>query len=175
MTLPTPRWIVAALLLLSLTFTAMSQERREVPAFRAYGEPANAQDGAAVQRLIEQYKDAWARLDTQAFIALHAEDTEWINAYARLFQGARPLADFLETRLFPAFDPNTSKQEVSKMRTISTRYLGDDAAVVHMYTESDRGASRNEGEKLRRTHFHLVLGKQTDGWKVVHTAIMDAR
>ena len=60
MALPIARWIVATVLLLPLTFTAMSQERREVPSFRAYGEPASAQDGAAVQRFIEQYKDAAA-------------------------------------------------------------------------------------------------------------------
>jgi hypothetical protein len=61
------------------------------------------------------------------------------------------------------------------MQTISIRYLGEDAAVVHMYTEGQRGASRNEGEEVRRTHLHLVLAKQTAAWKVVHTAIMDAR
>ena len=73
--------IVATLLLLALAFTVMSQERREVPAFRAYGEPASAPDATAVQRLIEQYKDAWARQDTNAFIGLHSEDTEWINSH----------------------------------------------------------------------------------------------
>jgi uncharacterized protein (TIGR02246 family) len=169
------QFIVATLLFLPLTFPAMSQERREVPAFRTYGEPASSQEGVAVQRFIEQYKDTWARQDTAAFIALHADDTEWINAYARMFQGAGPLADFIEKRLFPAFGPNTSKQEAANMRTISIRYLGDDAAVVHMYTEGERGAPRNEGEELRRTHFHLVLGKQKEVWKVVHTAIMDPR
>ena len=175
MTLRPSLWIVATLLFLPLAFPAMSQERRDVPAFRTYGEPASARDGAAVQGFIEQYKDAWARQDTGAFIALHAEDTEWINAYARMFQGAGPLAEFIEKRLFPAFGPNTSKQEAANMRTISIRYLGDDAAVVHVYTEGERGAPRNEGEQLRRTHFHLVLAKQNEVWKVVHTAIMDPR
>ena len=59
--------------------------------------------------------------------------------------------------------------------TVFNHGLGDDAAVVHMYTEGERGAPRNEGERLRRTHFHLVLGMQKDAWKVVHTAIMDPR
>ena len=61
------------------------------------------------------------------------------------------------------------------MKTISIRYLGDDAAVVHLYTDGQRGPSRNEGEALRRTHLHLVLEKQSADWKVAHTAIMDAR
>jgi hypothetical protein len=77
--------------------------------------------------------------------------------------------------LFPAFGANTSKQEAANMRTISIRYLGDDAAVVHMYTEGERGAPRTEGEKLRRTHFHLVLSEQQEDWKIVHTVIMDPR
>ena len=61
------------------------------------------------------------------------------------------------------------------MRAISVRYVGDDAAVVHMYTDGERGVSRNAGKKMRRTHIHLVLEKQQCDWKIVHTAIMDAR
>lgn len=108
-------------------------------------------------------------------IALHSDDTEWINAYARLFQGAAPLADFLRNRLFPAFSPEVSQQEAANMKTISIRYLGSDAAVVHTYTEGNRGASRNANEDVRRTHIHLVLGKVGTDWRVAHTAIMDAR
>jgi uncharacterized protein (TIGR02246 family) len=154
--------------------TSAAQERREVAAMRTYGEPSTA-DRTAVETLLEQYKDAWFRQDTEAYIALHAEDTEWINAYARMFQGAAPLADFIENRLFPAFDSSTSRQEIRNMQTVSIRYLGDDAAVIHTYTEGQRGPSRNEDEELRRTHVHLVLGKQNGVWKIFHTAIMDAR
>lgn len=152
-----------------------AQERREVPPMRTYGEPASSDDRSAIQSLIEQYKGAWSQQDTDAFIALHAEDTEWINAYARLFQGAAPLAEFIENRLFPAFDSSTSRQEIANMRMISMRYLGDDVAVVHLYTEGQRGESRNKGEDVRRTHLHLVLAEQNGAWEVVHTAIMDAR
>lgn len=158
-----------------LAAPALAQERREVPAFTTYGQPANIEDAAAIDTLVARYKRAWGRQDVTALVALHAEDTEWINAYARIFQGTEALGTFLRDRLFPAFDPAVSKREAANMTTISTRYLGDDAAVVHLYTDGDRGASRNAGEDLRRTHLHLVLGKEDDGWKVVHTAIMDAR
>jgi uncharacterized protein (TIGR02246 family) len=158
-----------------LALPGAAQERREIPAARTYGEPANSAERSAIEALIEQYKDAWSRQDTQAWIALHAADTEWINAYARMFQGAMPLAGFIEHRLFPAFDSSASRQEIANMRTISVRYMGDDAAVVHMYTDGPRGPSRNAGESLRRTHLHLVLSKSSSVWKIVHTAIMDAR
>lgn len=152
-----------------------AQERREVPEFRTYGEPASVADKAAVDGFIQSFKDAWARQDAVAIEALHASDTEWINAYARLIRGAEPLGKFLKERLFPAFDPAVSRQEVANMRTISIRFLGAEAAVVHLYTEGRRGESRNSGEAVRRTHMHLVLEQSASGWKIVHTAIMDAR
>jgi uncharacterized protein (TIGR02246 family) len=172
------RRLRSALALLAVCLAAAplsAQERRETFPFRAYGTPASRGDGAAIDALITGYKDAWARQDTAALIALHAQDTEWINAYARMFQGAAPLADFLQHRLFPDFPAEVSQQEAANMRTMSIRYLGGDAAVVHLYTEGNRGASRNSGEEVRRTHLHLVLGKEGKDWKVAHTAIMDAR
>lgn len=166
--------LAVSLLTLLCSATVPAQERREVPPVRVYGDPLPA-DRMAVEALFEEYKEAWFRQDADAYVALHAHDTEWINAYARMFQDAEALADFIENRLFPAFDSSTSRQEIRNMQTISIRYLGNDAAVIHAYTEGERGSSRNEGEALRRTHVHLVLGKQDSGWKVVHTAIMDAR
>ncbi len=164
------------LTLMSLAATsALSQERREVPEFRTYGTPSSQTVAREIDAFIESYKSAWGRQDADALAALHADDVEWINAYARMFQGAEPLRSFLKERLFPAFDPAVSRQEAANMKTISIRYLGDDAAVVHLYTDGQRGPSRTEGESLRRTHLHLVLQKQTAGWKVAHTAIMDAR
>ena len=168
-------WGVGLVVALLTAFSSVAQERREVPPTRTYGQPASGEARRAVDALIEEYKDAWSRQDTDAYIALHSEDTEWINAYARLFQGSEPLADFIENSLFPAFDPSTSREEIANMRTISVRYLGDDAAVVHMYTEGRRGAARNEAEDVRRTHLHLVLGEESEQWKIFHTAIMDAR
>ena len=174
MTRYTARSLFALVTVFLLGLPAEAQQRRDVPDFRTYGEPASDGDATAIEAFLEQYKDAWARQDTDAFIALHAGDTEWINAYARLFQGAAPLAEFLDSQLFPAFEPDVSKQELANMRTISIRYLGD-VAVVHIYTDGERGESRNDGEEMRRTHLHLVVGKQGDAWRVVHTAIMDAR
>lgn len=160
---------------LVLGLHAHGQERGLVPEFRTYGKAAAAIDATAVDALIEQYKTAWGRQDSAGFRGLHADDVEWINAYARILRGAEPLSQFLTTRLFPAFSPEVSAAEAANMRMISLRYLGEKGAVVHMYTEGRRGPSRNEHETLRRTHIHLVLEKQSTGWKIVHTAIMDAR
>lgn len=166
---------VLAVCVAGLAAVAVSaQERRETFPLRVYGAPSSVEQ-ATIDAFITRYKDAWGRQDAAALMALHTDDTEWINAYARMFQGAAPLAEFLRTRLFPEFDPEVSRQEATNMRTASIRFVGRDAAVVHLYTDGNRGPSRNAGEAVRRTHIHLVLGKHADDWKVEHTAIMDAR
>lgn len=155
--------------------SALAQERRQIPEFRTYGGPASSEDQRAVDALIRNFKEAWGRQDTAALVALHAEDVEWTNAFARIIQGAQPLRRFLEERLFPEFEPAISQQEAANMRIISNRFIGSDAAVVHLYTDGQRGPSRNGNEETRRTHMHLVLERKASGWRIVHTAIMDAR
>jgi ketosteroid isomerase-like protein len=152
-----------------------AQERREVPPFTTYGSPASTRDAAAIDTLLGAYRRAWSDQDVGALMALHSEDVEWINAYARMFRGRAALGGFLQHRLFPAFDQAVSKREMLNVTMVSRRYIGNDAVVVHFYTDGDRGASRVQGELLRRTHLHLVLGRQNGRWVVVHTAIMDAR
>lgn len=154
---------------------AYSQERREIPTYRELNLDAGSTIRQELLAFLAQYREAWSEEDTEAFIELHAADTEWINAYARVFINASSLANFLENRLFPAFGPGVSRTEAENMQLISIRLLGDDAAVLHLYTDGNRGPSAIEGRSLRRTHFHLVVSREKNGWRVVHTAIMDAR
>lgn len=169
--------LVAGALILAIFASSpcFAQERREIPEAHTFGAPASAADATALNAALNAYKNAWGEEDTPALMALHAEDGEWINAYARIFRDKAALADFLEHKLFPAFPAGTSKREANAMTVISTRYIGDDGAVIHLYTDADRGPSVNEAYDLRRTHIHLVWEKRADGWKIVHTVIMDAR
>lgn len=154
-------------------------QRRSAPPFRTFGRPASAENAEAIDELMSEFRDAWRAQDVERLAGLHAPDVEWINAYARMFRGSGALRTFLETKLFPEFDPAVSRQEAANMRPVSRRYLGDDAAVVHWVTDSARGPSRNasrEGiEGFRRTHLHFVLEQGEDGWRIAHEAIFDAR
>ncbi|WP_299471974.1 nuclear transport factor 2 family protein [uncultured Roseibium sp.] len=154
---------------------AISQERRDILPQMTLGVPASENDPNAIDQLIFAYKTAWSAQNTAVLMSLHSPDTEWINAYARIFRGRELLGEFLDDRLFPQFDPNVSVREIDNMKTISRRYVGDGGAVIHMYTDGDRGVSRKDTEDLRRTHIHLVLERQAGTWLIVHTAIMDAR
>ena len=167
--------ISGATMALSLPNTSHAQERLQVPTYREVGveEAPAARD--ELLDFLERYREAWSNEDTKVFIDLHTQDTEWINAYARMFSDASSLSEFLETRLFPAFKPGVSRREAENMQMISLRVLGDDAAILHLYTDGDRGPSSISSRALRRTHFHLVLSRRAEGWKVEHTAIMDAR
>ena len=170
-----PLALLALAGLASIPTDALAQERRQVPEFTLHGEPARPGDEAELRAFLETFRDRWADQDTAGLMAMHTPDTEWINAYARMFQGRDALGDFLEERLFPAFDPDVSRDESALMQLISIRFLGQDGAVLHLYTDSQRGASRNGGESTRRTHFHLVLQREGTDWRIAHTAIMDAR
>jgi len=156
------------------TDTIHAQERRQVPEFRVVGNPSQ-QTRAAIDQLLANYKKAWGEENTEALMTLHRTDTEWINAYARMFRNKSALGKFLRGRLFPEFEAGVSQKEAENMRTISMRFIGECAVVVHLYTEGERGPSRNADETSRRTHLHLILEKTGTQWLVAHTAIMDAR
>jgi len=154
---------------------AIAAERREVSAFQQFGEPANEMHAEEVENLLESFKQSWAAQDVTAHIALFTEDTEWINAYARMFRSTAELEVFLREQLFPAFDSRVSQQEIRNAKLVSIRYIGNDAAVIHLYTDGARGESAISSQALRRTHIHLVFAKTNEQWKIAHTAIMDAR
>lgn len=154
---------------------SVAQDRREVPEFRRYGPQLDQAHADSIDRFIMTFKSAWADQDIDELLSLHAVDTEWTNAYARIFQDRAPLMEFLRTDLFPAFAPDVSQAEIANLRPISIRHLGDAAAVLHLYTDGTRGVSRNQQEDLRRSHIHLVIELQDENWRIVHTAIMDAR
>lgn len=166
--------LLSLLLLTCATLTVTAQERRDVPAYQVHGH-ASSQQLDEIDDFLNHYKTAWSQQDTASLMQLHLQNSEWINAYARIFQDKDHLAQFLDERLFPNFKAQVSIQEMGNLKRISTRLLGDDVAVLHMYTDADRGASRNAGEAHRRTHIHLVLQHSKQGWQVAHTAIMDAR
>ncbi|MEQ8312654.1 MAG: DUF4440 domain-containing protein [Gammaproteobacteria bacterium] len=166
--------ITPVIVTLIFCFTANAAERRQLLEFTEFGNPADS-IRSEVLALLEEFKSSWAEQDTDRHMELFAVDAEWINAYARMFRGTEELAVFLEQRLFPNFDSAVSRQEMANARLLSIRYLGDDAAVVHMATDGSRGPSAIPGEALRRTHLHLVLERQGQRWHIVHTAIMDAR
>lgn len=166
-----------ALLVLGLLSngSVLAAERREVAPFTVFGSPGNSTQQQAVENLLDAFKQTWAEQDVEAHLELFAEDAEWINAYARMFRGKSELENFLRNQLFPAFDSQVSQEEIRNANLVSIRYLGDDTAVLHLFTDGPRGESTIPGRELRRTHIHLVFSLVDTQWKIVHTAIMDAR
>ena len=166
--------LLAVFLVPGILVCTWAAERREVMPFIEFGEPSTA-TRSAVFELVDAFKSTWAAQDTAGHLELFSSDAEWINAYARMFRGIEELQVFLRDRLFPNFDSVVSQEEIRNAQTLSIRYLNDDAAVIHVYTDGRRGPSAIEGEQMRRTHIHLVVAKNADQWQIVHTAIMDAR
>lgn len=170
------KYLIALLFLgLLSNGSVLAAERREVAPFTMFGSPVNSTQQQAVNNLLDAFKQTWAEQNVVAHLELFAEDAEWINAYARMYRGKSELEIFLRNQLFPAFDSQVSQEEIRNANLVSIRYLGDDAAVLHLYTDGSRGESTIPGRELRRTHIHLVFSLINMQWKIVHTAIMDAR
>lgn len=155
---------------------AGAQERWAVPEYRVVGQAASEADARALDALLARYRAAWSAQDADALAALHTPDTEWTNAFARIIQGNDALRAFLGERMFPGFPREVSEAEAESLTPISLRFMGDDAAIWHIYATSRRNGGRDDPEAARRVHFHLVAAKGEDQtWRIAHTAIFDAR
>lgn len=168
--------LTLSMLTLILAVNAVNaQERKQIPDQRTVGTIPSTEDLEEITRLMQKYKKAWSTHDAASLMALHSEDTEWMNAYGRIFQGRKSLKEFFEDRLFPGFPVSVSKREMDNLKVVSTRYIGSAVVVLHLFTNSERGESRNGSDASRRTHMHLVIAKSPGGWEVEHTAIFDVR
>ncbi|RBP51729.1 YybH family protein [Arenicella xantha] len=159
--------ICSALCLLSFNHQTLAQARGEIPAYAHFGDKKTA----SIDDFITQYQTAWRELDASSFAKMHSKDTEWTNAFARIFRGREALEIFVKERLFPQFAQMQSNIDTLDLHAISSRILSDSAAVLHLYT--DLGTPTDQS--VRRVHFHLVLANNGGEWEIVHTAIMDPR
>jgi uncharacterized protein (TIGR02246 family) len=163
---------------------AVDEDYAPLPEFRVFGEPATASDEAAITDLMRRFGAAWSTQDVGGAVEAYVEDAEWINAFADVYRGHEEIRSQF-ARLFERFESgpkatddeeeNEASRPAMKRGMLSLRYIGDNAAVIHSYTESDWGVNR-AGEGLRRVHMTYVLEKQQDGkWLIAHHMIMDAR
>ena len=167
------RPVIAAAALIALPSGAAAQDRGVIPPYREAGLSGADAVRDDLMTWYVTYRQAWAAQDGAALARLHTRDAEWINAFARIIQDADTLQRFLDERMFPAFPPETSRNEADAMALVSLRRLGDDAAVMHVYTDSMRGVPQSASP--RRVHIHHVLTRTGQGWRAAHTVIMDAR
>jgi uncharacterized protein (TIGR02246 family) len=162
----------------------VNDEYAPLPEFRVFGAPATAADEAAIAEVMRRFGQAWSTQDVDGAVEAYTEDAEWINAFADVYRGHEELRGQF-TRLFERFESGRDEaasreatdapKPVMKRGQLSLRFIGDDAAIIHGYTESDWGVNR-DGSGLRRVHMTYVLEKQQDGkWLIAHHMIMDAR
>lgn len=161
---------------------ATQGEYAPLPEFRTFGKPASEADATAISALMSRFSSSWARQDVDAVVAAYAEDAEWVNAFGMVYRGHTELRERFQSlfQRFPApRSADTAKETSSQSdgqppRQVSLRYIGSEAAVVHIFTESSWGPSR-DGSDVRRVLVTYVLGKRGGVWKIVHQMIMDVR
>ena len=181
------RSVASLVFLLVISTSTSGQETAQgefapLPEYRTFGAPGSEADAKAISSLMSGFSSAWARQDVDAVVAAYAEDAEWVNAFGLVYRGHAELRQrFTDLfQRFPAPRSTDTAQEASSSSggpppgRISLRYVGSDAAVVHTFTESRWGPSRDESA-VRRVMVTYVLGKRAGTWKIVHQMIMDAR
>ena len=144
-----------------------------LPEYREFGEPAGASDAEDIDNLMRRYGIAWGSANVDALMDTFAPDAEFTNAFGVVLRGHDEMRSFL-TDMFKRWESETSSGEQSRRGGISRRYLGDDSAILHSYTESDRGDNR-DGGGARRVQVTFVLAKINGEWKIAHQVIMDTR
>ncbi|MBA2706840.1 MAG: nuclear transport factor 2 family protein [Gemmatimonadaceae bacterium] len=141
---------------------------------RVYSQAASSADNDSIRAVMTRLGNAWMKRDAGAVASIYAADVEWTNAFGRVKRDRGELEAFLRNELF-AGGTGTPGRSVTA-RTISFRYVGDDAAVVHTYSENEGQLSpRGTPMGYRRIHNTLVLAKLPEGWRVVQQMIMDQR
>jgi uncharacterized protein (TIGR02246 family) len=144
-----------------------------LPEYKTFGEAPSQEDEEAIWKLMGKFSKARASVDAETVASCFAEDVEWTNAFGDVVRGRDNLQKFLE-RLFSEDDMGTTEGESLGYKPISTRYLGEDVAILHGVTMSTRGASRS-GEGIRYVHISFVLEKKNGEWLITYQMIMDAR
>ncbi len=164
----------ALFIVLTLAMTGVvNAEYYPAPDYRVFGHPHTKSDEKAIDGLVAKFRKAWSEQNAKDVAAVHSSDVEWVNAFGRTFRGSQELEEFLEKRLFPAFDQVVSKREMESLQMVSRRYIGDSAAVINAHMDSERGSSVGTGS--RRVSLNLVLEKQGGEWKIAHQVITDLR
>lgn len=179
----TPAWVVVAGLALVACSRASTTADpvRSAELFvkpptepRVYGKAASTADGDSIRAVLTRYGAAWRARDATGVAAAYAEDAEWTNAFGRVMRDRAQLEAFLRGQLFTGQTGQPGRTVLDRL--ISFRFLGADAAIGHMYSETE-GQVSPKGVPMgyRRVHNTIVLGRRAEGWRIVHHMIMDQR
>jgi len=173
----TARYFSAALLALALSAAANADQVEDIfaplPGFVTIGEPASAEDAAAIRALFGTLGRGWGTGDAAMVASVYADDAEWMNAFGEIVRGADNIEAYLRGMWADEPDDIAAAEQTDE-QGLSLRYVGDDAAIYHGVTRSTR-AGALPGADHRRVHSTFVVRKIDGEWKVVHHHISDAR
>jgi len=130
------------------------------------------QDSAAVERVVENWNQAWRTRDARLGASDYSDDADWMNAFGQKAKGRAEIQQVLE-RVFSLPFVMTGHSRVVE-QTIGR--LSREVAVV--WTKVERtGQLTPSGESLgtRHTTHCRILTKLDVNWKIVAHLISDAR
>jgi uncharacterized protein (TIGR02246 family) len=116
----------------------------------------------AVQKVAEDFIDAWNRHDMRAFANLYAEDADFVNVYGMHWKGREEI----ETAHRASHETIFRSSKLSASR-IEPRLLGADTATVHVFWDLSGLATPDGPIPDRKGILLHVLVRNGGGWSIV--------
>jgi uncharacterized protein (TIGR02246 family) len=160
--------VVAAFLLLIVAILAMRPEgvaqtpTADTP--KADPKKLSEEDNRAVRKALKDYEGAWNTHDMKALDKLHRDDAEFINVVGMHWHGREAI-----NKAHTIFDKIMFHDTRLKTDSIQTRALGADYAIaVWVCTLDSYKTPDGHVVPKGQSRLSLVMGKGSDGWKIVH-------
>ena len=107
------------------------------------------------------FQSAWNAHDMAALGGLFTEDATFVNRFGRLVRGVDEIVAMHAPIHETVYSDSTLDNEI-----IDVRYLGEDVAIVHLWSRLAAGESHPAGPHQVDTLILAVLTKQETGWLI---------
>jgi uncharacterized protein (TIGR02246 family) len=113
------------------------------------------------EEIAEEFKKAWNSHEMASLASLFCEDATFINRFGHYVRGVQEIVSLHAPIHETIYSDSTMENEV-----IATIALGDDAAVVHLWSRLTVGNAHPAGPHAVDTVILAVLRLRSDDWLI---------
>jgi uncharacterized protein (TIGR02246 family) len=113
------------------------------------------------EEIAKEFQEAWNSHEMFALASLFCEDATFVNRFGHYVRGVREIVSLDAPIHETIYSDSTMENEI-----ISTKALGDDAAVVNCWSRLTVGKAHPAGPHAVDTVILAVLIRQPSGWHI---------
>ena len=111
--------------------------------------------------IAKEFQEAWNSHEMSALASLFCEDATFVNRFGHYVCGVREIVALHAPIHETIYSDSTMDNEV-----ISTKALGNEAAIVHCWSRLTVGKAHPAGPHAVDTVIQAVLIRQPSGWRI---------